>query len=294
MVRQEDRTIKTEWYTKSIASGRFLNFHSGHPMSLKMNTAFNFAKRVMLFSTNLGPKDIRKTIFSQLQLNDYPPNIINRTINRISGMRQRETAMELSSNVNNEGTTTAYCSLTNIKGLTKTITKTLRRDYPNIRIANKQHKNIGKLLPLVKDPTPIEERSNVIYRIDCADCNACYVGMTTQKLKARVSKHKSNMKKLQTLQRAGHTTRDVAIQSIWDTTALVNHAARTEHSFKLEETKIIDSTYKSRNLPILESCRIHNTQNTVNKRTDTDNLHVAYAGVLHWMKNNVNIPNRQN
>ncbi|XP_062703609.1 uncharacterized protein LOC134286061 [Aedes albopictus] len=154
-----------------------------------------------------------------------------------------------------------------------------------IASACKQHKNIGSLLPLVKDKTPLEERSNVVYQINCEDCDACYVGMTTQKLKARISKHKSNMKKLQTLQQAGHTTRDAVIVDIMETTAVVNHAAREKHTFKLDETKILDTTNKARNLPILESCHINNTPNTINKRTDTDNLHVAYAGFLHWLRN---------
>lgn len=110
--------------------------------------------------------------------------------------------------------------------------------------------------------------------------------MTTQKLKARVSKHKSSMKKLHTLQQAGHTPRDAAMMEIMETTALVNHAARESHKFKLDQTKILDTTNRGRNLLILESCHINNTPNTINKRTDTDNLHVAYAGVLHWLRNN--------
>lgn len=88
--------------------------------------------------------------------------------------------MEASSNENEEQENPkTYCSLTNIPGLTPTITKTLQRELPNIHIASKQHKNIGSLLPLVKDRTPVDERSNVVYKIDCAQCNACYIDMTT-------------------------------------------------------------------------------------------------------------------
>lgn len=40
------------------------------------------------------------------------------------------------------------------------------------------------------------EQKNVIYRIPCSDdkCKATYVGQTKQKLKARISSHKSNLK----------------------------------------------------------------------------------------------------
>lgn len=82
MVRQDDQSIKTEWYMKTIASRRFLNYHSCHPMNLKINVAliervaYNFAKRVMQFSTNLSLKRTKSIIFELLRTNDYPANII--------------------------------------------------------------------------------------------------------------------------------------------------------------------------------------------------------------------------
>ncbi|XP_062713674.1 uncharacterized protein LOC134290533 [Aedes albopictus] len=82
LIRQEDDTVKTEWYCKSIASGRFLNFHSGHPMHQKMNVAQNFVKRVMVFSTNLDLKRKREIVHRHLKANDYPKCLINRLINR--------------------------------------------------------------------------------------------------------------------------------------------------------------------------------------------------------------------
>lgn len=197
--------------------------------------------------------------------------------------------MEVDRNDENEPDTTTYCSLTSIDGLTNRIVKTLRQDYPDLKIATKHNKTIRSLLPSVKDKTPYEQQSNVVYKIDCADCNACYVGMTTTKLKTRISGHKSNLKKLHTLQQAGYTNEDAAIIQVKDRTALVSHAAAMNHNFKLDETKILDRTHKPRNLPILESCHINNTQHTVNKRTDTDNLHAAYAGVLHLLVNAENI-----
>lgn len=178
-----------------------------------------------------------------------------------------------------------FYSLTNIDGLTQQITKTLKRDYPGIKIANRQHKTIGSLLPSVKDKTPNTEQSNVVYKIDCADCEACYIGMTSTKLKQRISGHRSNLKKLKTLLDKGYTNEDAEVSWVREKTALVNHAATMDHNFKLDETNIIDRTFKTNNLHILESCHIYNTNNTVNKRTDTDNLHVAYAGLLHLLKN---------
>lgn len=289
LIRQEDDTVKTEWYCKSIASGRFLNFHSSHPMHQKMNVAQNFVKRVMVFSTNLDLKRKREIVHRHLKANDYPKCLINRLINRAKHQTvNNNTAMDVSRTETETEThqdEMKFYSLTNIDGLTQQITKTLKRDYPGIKIANRQHKTIGSLLPSVKDKTPNTEQSNVVYKIDCADCEACYIGMTSTKLKQRISGHRSNLKKLKTLLDKGYTNEDAEVSWVREKTALVNHAATMDHNFKLDETNIIDRTFKTNNLHILESCHIYNTNNTVNKRTDTDNLHVAYAGLLHLLKN---------
>ena len=100
VIRQNDRSIRTEGYSKKISSGRFLNYYSLHPMHQKINVAINFAKRVKTFSTNLNQQQIKKVIHRQLRLNDFPMSLINRIITRIDEKdttRQNDTAMEVSS-----------------------------------------------------------------------------------------------------------------------------------------------------------------------------------------------------
>ena len=41
----------------------------------------------------------------------------------------------------------------------------------------------------VKDPVPVELRSNVVYKFTCASCNSCYVGETTRHLSTRIREH---------------------------------------------------------------------------------------------------------
>ncbi|XP_062714048.1 uncharacterized protein LOC134290852 [Aedes albopictus] len=119
LVRQQDQTVKTEWYSKSIASGRFLNYYSGHPMHQKINVAENFARRVMLFSTNLDIQSIKTTIHQQLKANDYPTCLINKITNRAKHRAiENDTAMDVSTT---QQTDTKFYSLTNIEGLTQQI-----------------------------------------------------------------------------------------------------------------------------------------------------------------------------
>ncbi|XP_062704303.1 uncharacterized protein LOC134286667 [Aedes albopictus] len=281
LVRQPDQTIKTEWYMKPIASGRFLNYHSAHSIKQKVNVANNFIRRVQTFSTNVDTATTRDIITTQLKLNDYPTTMINRLIDR---SRERQV------NPTNEDVTdseeTIYRSMVQVGQLSGNIQKILKKDYPNVTISSKNAKTVGNMLPPVKDVEDKNSRSNVIYNIPCADCPACYVGMTTNKLQTRISSHRSCSNRLQSLWDQGKTTEDVEVAQLRERTALLDHSAANHHVFAFDRTRIVDSSFKQQNLHILETCHIVNTHNTVNKRTDTDNLSNTYAGVLHTLRNN--------
>lgn len=186
LIRQPDQTIKTKWYMKPIASGRFLNYHSAHSIKQKVNVAKNFIRRVQTFSTNVDTATTRDIITTQLKLNDYPTTMINRLIDR---SRERQV------NPTNEDVTdseeTIYRSMVQVGQLSGNIQKILKKDYPNVTISSKNAKTVGNMLPPVKDVEDKNSRSNVIYNIPCADCPACYVGMTTNKLQTRISSHRS-------------------------------------------------------------------------------------------------------
>jgi len=44
-----------------------------------------------------------------------------------------------------------------------------------------------------KDNNNLDANNNVIYRIQCKDCDASHVGQTKRQLRTRVSKHKKNI-----------------------------------------------------------------------------------------------------
>ncbi|XP_062539104.1 uncharacterized protein LOC134207396 [Armigeres subalbatus] len=280
LVRQNDQTVKTEWYMKPIASGRFINYHSEHSLRLKVNVATNFIHRVMDFSTNLDTRTTKNIIFSQLKLNDYPARVINRLIDR-SRERQVTTNDDVRPNED-----TVYRSMVHVGQLSNKIQKSLKKDYPNVTISTKNTPTVGTLPPPVKDVVDQGDRSNVIYRIPCESCPACYVGMTSNKLKTRITSHRSCSNRLQSLWDQGKTAEDQELAMLRERTALLDHSIVNQHAFAFDRTQILDSSFKKQNLHILETCHIVNTQHTVNKRTDTDNLSSTYAGILHTLKNN--------
>jgi len=48
---------------------------------------------------------------------------------------------------------------------------------------------LSKFIRVQKDKLSILSRSNVVYKINCKDCNASYVGQTKRLLKTRINEH---------------------------------------------------------------------------------------------------------
>lgn len=275
LVRQADNTIRTEWYTKEIASGRLLNFLSIHPLPQKINIAKNFIDRVFNLTTNKTYTEKKQIVHKYLSLNDYPHTLINRCLNnKINPSPQNKP-----NHPNNPEPT--YRSLPYIPTLTPRITKLLRKDYPNIVVASKSAHTVNNLYTRIKDPIPMLNQHNVIYCIKCQQCECRYIGMTSNLLKTRLSGHRSDVNKLDQLIQSGHNYTDAIIQQQREKTALVSHCIDTGHRFDTTQAKILDQSFKRSSLPLLEMIWIHNTTNTVNKRTDTDGLNSTYAGILH-------------
>lgn len=104
--------------------------------------------------------------------------------------------------------------------------------------------------------------------------------MTQNKLKTRLYGHKTHINKLERLTELGYTNTDTDMLTLREKTAMIEHCIDHNQRFDLNNTQIIDHTYKTHNLPFLEMCHITNTPNTVNHRTDVCSLSTTYAAIL--------------
>ena len=113
----------------------------------------------------------------------------------------------------------------------------------------------------MKNRIPIADSSKVVYKIDCMDCDKCYIGQTKNYLQNRINNHKNNVAKHQ------------------EKTALATHALTNLHTFDFNNTKIIsrESNYKKR--LFIEMAHILNNK-TVNFQTDTNNLSNIYYNII--------------
>lgn len=110
-------------------------------------------------------------------------------------------------------------------------------------------------LPSFIPNTTIPNRKNVIYQINCNDCQAYYIGQTKRDFITRFKEHQS------------------AINSNTNTTSLSQHCLTHKHTFKF--TKYIDTSNDPFILPILESIHIYKKSgdsNLLNSQRDPKNF----------------------
>ena len=73
--------LVTDWYQKPTWTGRFLNFHSHHPISQKIAIVYNLVDKIV----NLADKSFLQKnldlIRTTLSNNHYPLEFINKHIN---------------------------------------------------------------------------------------------------------------------------------------------------------------------------------------------------------------------
>lgn len=111
---------------------------------------------------------------------------------------------------------------------------------------------------------PKDNKSKLIYSVDCEICGVTYVGMTKQKLKDRMAKHRS----------------DVHLRKTRETTGLTIHAVTENHNFDLRKVTILDQIPNFFQRCIAEKMYIHKTPNNCNTQVDKQGLHRSYINLL--------------
>jgi len=117
-----------------------------------------------------------------------------------------------------------------------------------------------------KDKIERSSRCNVVYRIDCKDCGASYVGQTKRRLITRIKEHKNDINK-----RSG-------IPSVISTHRLENH------EFEWSSVHILDDESAWYKRIVSEMLHIKTQSNGLNKQSDTEMLSDSYNLIIQKLK----------
>lgn len=190
IVIRHGNTLKMNWYQKPTASGRMINFYSKHPRRTKINTANNFIRRVLQISDVEFHRENKDKIRTILQRNNFP----KRTIEDLT-----EKAMTTTKPACEKNEAKIYKKTTYIPSFSERLKNSNIYNKDKYELALGSNLTLNQLFSRTKSKINKEEKSNVVYRIPCNGdksdvCQKVYVGTTMNKLKTRISSHKSDHK----------------------------------------------------------------------------------------------------
>lgn len=262
---REGENLIMDWYAKSTASGRMMNFKSNQHISQKINTATNFIKKVFTISDDRFKQKNKTIILDTLKQNNFPVYLINNLIEKY----EKNINEHVDGNTNTiESNTTQnkkFFSLTYHNNLDKEIKKILAND--EIKIASKPNDTNRKLFKKIKSKTTVDEYA-VTYEIKCLgnqneNCKASYVGTTMRRISIRLSEHNADYINKR------------------DSTALSTHLKQMGHKADFFNATILDREKNYSKRFILEGLRIQQKRKyCINKREDVACGLKFYSSIL--------------
>ena len=248
-----------DWYHKPSFSGRYLNFYSQHPLCQKRDIVIGLIDRVLFLSHPRFHVKNFTFVMETLINNNYPIEFIFEILQeRIKILIRRANYPNnlQKDRKNNEGTplyfTVPYVS--NLSERFRDITKDL-----NVKVSYFSLNKLNNLIKTHKDVLPHTSHSNVIYKINCNNCDASYVGQTGRQLNTRIKEHKNHIKR-------NNPTKSV----------ITEHRINLQHDFDWDNITILDHEPIYHKRLISEMLYIKRQKNSLNLQTDTEGLHQSY------------------
>jgi len=259
-ITKKDNYLTFDWYRKPTFSGRFLNFHSHHPFTHKRGTMFSLIDRVIRLSHPQAHKNNFNIVINILLENGYPLNLIFSTIRR----RLKSYSYNIHSRDNQKEKVTSLPFF--VIPYVSHIADKFIQYFKNISfstLAFSCYNNLKNFIKVHKDVLPTSSRSNVVYQINCLDCEASYVGQTKRCFKVRLSEHRNHIKR--------NTTHNSVI---------TEHKLEFKHEFDWENIKILDEERILNKRLISEMIYIKKQQQGLNAQSDTILLDPIYNELL--------------
>jgi len=256
-----DNLIHIDWFHKKTFSGRFLSFHSSHPLCHKIGMIYGLIDRAFLLSHPMFHQKNIEFIIDTLVENGYPLNFIfDKIRSRLKTLIYSNKNSNKNKN-NSEDANKKIIVIPYIKKISELVATAI--DKAQYIIGYRVLNHLGGFIRAHKDTNHLLKNNNVVYKIMCKDCDASYVGQTKRQLKTRVNEHKYNLKSLSS-----------------NPTVITEHILQHSHSFNWENVKILDTEANFYKRSVSEMLHIKEQSNGLNAQKDTELLDNAYSDVL--------------
>jgi len=263
VIRMGDGRLITNWFRKSTYSGRCINFASCHPLQYKLNTITNLVDQAVLLSDKRFHDANIEIVKDILRNNCYPKKLINRKIKEriVTITKNNITASEKSKeNLINEN---KVLIVPYIKGISEGIKRVVGKV---VDVRYTIPKKLDCIIKKGKDKLDKKRNTNVVYKIDCKDCEKVYIGQTKRHLETRVKEHKNNIR-----------------NASGNFSVVTNHRLSSNHEFKWDEPIILHKERNRRKREIAEMFfikKFKKNKTSINLQSDTDNLNPIYDKII--------------
>ena len=128
-----------------------------------------------------------------LKENGYQESIISKNFRRITNNHSLSLSQQLTQATDiQEEEVRMIINLPYVEGTSEKLRRILRSHKTRSTFYNE--KILRKLLCKPKDPVATEDKNNIVYEIDCSNCQAVYFGVSKRSLKSRSDEHKRSIK----------------------------------------------------------------------------------------------------
>lgn len=253
-----------DWYHKPTFSGRYLNYFSNHPINQKKCTVMSLVDGAFFLSHPTFHTKNFDMVIKILLDNNYPLefiyNIFRQRLRR--NFFKNNNLKKFLSTIAGDGPSPHWFVIPFVENFSVQLSNTLPKNM-NFRSAFYSTDKLSKFIKVQKDPLPPPLRSSVVYKIDCRDCDASYVGQTSRLLKTRITEHRN------------HINRNSTQKSV-----ITDHRIDYAHDFKWDCIKILDTERSYHKRLISETLHIKNQSHGLNLQSDTENLDRAYLPLV--------------
>ena len=193
LIRNE-RKLTSTWYCKPTDTGLVMNFHALAPRRYKRAVVSGFVHRIhQACSTWKNFHESLQRAKGVLEKNQYPPPfyepIIEETISKLAS--QPNVDVEAAEKKSDGGVQQTHRLLLQYRGaVTDQFAKRMKACGAPMQVVLTLRK-LRSYLPSLKPPVPKMLKSNIIYKISCSRCQACYVGKTSRHVCSRFAEHRT-------------------------------------------------------------------------------------------------------
>jgi len=231
VVRRVNKYITTV-YRKKTFTGVYLNWNSLTSRKYKIGLINNLLNRIFRSCTRVEDRNKEiATLKSILTKNDYPTDVINKTVelfmNRKNNIDPQMTDSTTREPIVEKKTRFIVLPFSNrkVEEFGRRLNKLVTNNYPQVdfNIAFQPPMTIGSMFPF-KDTVKVNNhKSLVIYKIKCKTCGAEYIGRTERILQYRINEHKSKAASNKSATKK-HTDKYPGHQMDYDNVEIIDHA----------------------------------------------------------------------